>query len=715
MPCGMNDSLPALCECAGSEGCTNGRQVAFPQEKREENGRRLAELAQNYDMIRLAYFILSTKRVDVGMHLMSVENISKSYSDKILFENVTFGVETGDKVGIIGVNGTGKSTLLKVIAGVEPPDSGQVTTGRSVVLRMLAQDPTFGPEETALEHVLGGDSPQLRVVREHSAVLEELERRPDDSGLQERLIAVNARMDELNAWSLESEAKTALTKLGIVDVFGKVATFSGGQRKRVAMAAALLQPSDVLILDEPTNHIDNDSVAWLEGMLQKRKGALLMITHDRYFLDRVSNRVIELDRGSAHFYEANYSRFLELKLEREEREAASEAKRQNLLRNELAWIRRGAQARSTKQKARIDRYEALKTQGPKGASGKMDVSVASTRLGKKILEIENLRKSLGGRELIRDLSYIAVPEDRVGIVGRNGSGKSTLLKLIAGKLMPDAGRVELGPTVKLGWFSQEHEEMDESLRVMEYIREGAEQVKTADGTTISAGQMLERFLFAPAVQWSVISKLSGGEKRRLQLLRVLLNAPNVLLLDEPTNDLDIATLTVLEDYLDEFPGVVIVVSHDRYFLDRTVDRILAFEGDGVVAEHTGNYSDYQAYAERQEAEKQAAGAPAKASGASTAGPAAAAAVQERKERPQLKMSYKDQKDFEQIDGWIAEAEEVLAAVASRMEEAASDSGRLQELMEEQTALEAKLDALLERWTELNELAEQIAANKSARG
>jgi len=644
------------------------------------------------------------------MHLLSVENISKSYSDKTLFENVTFGIESGDKIGIIGVNGTGKSTLLKVIAGLEPPDSGQVTIGRSVVLRMLAQDPVFGPEETALEHVLGGDSPQLRAVREHTAVLEELALRPDDARLQERLITANAKMDELNAWQLESEAKTALTKLGIADVHGKVATFSGGQRKRVAMAAALLQPSDVLILDEPTNHIDNDSVAWLEGMLQKRKGALLMITHDRYFLDRVSNRVLELDRGTAYFYEANYSRFLELKLEREEREAASEAKRQNLLRNELAWIRRGAQARSTKQKARIDRYEALKEQGTKSAAGKLDVSVASARLGKKILEIEHLRKELGGRELIRDLSFIAVPEDRVGIVGRNGSGKSTLLKLIAGRIQPDGGRVELGPTVKLGWFSQEHEEMDESLRVMEYIREGAEQVKTAEGTTVSAGQMLERFLFPPAVQWSVISKLSGGEKRRLQLLRVLMSAPNVLLLDEPTNDLDIATLTVLEDYLDDFPGVVIVVSHDRYFLDRTVDRILAFEGDGVVTAHTGNFTDYQVYAEKRESEKQASEAPAKATGGSAATPAA-----ERKDRPVLKMSYKDQKDFEQIDGWIAETEEALAAVAARMEESASDSSRLQQLMEEQGALEAKLDTLLERWTELNELAEQIAANKSGRG
>ncbi|MBO9599727.1 MAG: ABC-F family ATP-binding cassette domain-containing protein [Cohnella sp.] len=636
------------------------------------------------------------------MHLMSVERMTKSFSDKILFENVTFGVESGDKIGIIGVNGTGKSTLLKVIAGLEPADSGTVSIGRTVKLRMLAQDPAFAPNETALEHVLGGDSPQLAAVRELAEVTAALELNAGDHALQQRLIAANQRMDELDAWQMESEAKAALSKLGIHEYDAPVSIMSGGQRKRVAMAAALLQPSDILILDEPTNHIDNDSVAWLETMLQKRKGALLMITHDRYFLDRVSNRVIELDQGRAFFYEANYSRFLELKLEREEREAASEAKRQNLLRNELAWIRRGAQARSTKQKARIDRFEALNAQAPKQAGGKLDVSVSSTRLGKKILEAEHVVKSLGGRTLIRDFNYIAVPEDRVGIVGPNGSGKSTLLKLIAGKLLPDAGRIELGPTVNLGWFSQEHEEINESLRVMEYIREGADQVKTADGSVISAGQMLERFLFPPNTHWTVIAKLSGGEKRRLQLLRVLMGAPNVLLLDEPTNDLDISTLTVLEDYLDDFPGIVVTVSHDRYFLDRTVDRILAFEGGGVITHHEGNYSDYREREAAKEKREPADKAPAK--------PEASAPRTDGRERT-LKMSFKDQKDFEQIDGWIAEAEEALQRVARRMEESGSDSYTLQQLAEEQQQLETKLEELLERWTELNELAERIAASK----
>lgn len=645
------------------------------------------------------------------MHLLSVEHITKSYGEKMLFEDVNFGVEEGDKIGIIGVNGTGKSTFLKVIAGMEPPDSGSISIGNRVTVRMLTQDPVFTPGTTALEHVLGGDSPQLKAVREYIAALEALELKPSDPELQQRLVAANQQMDEQNAWQLENEAKTALSRLGITDYGVRVETLSGGQRKRVAMAAALLQPSDILILDEPTNHIDNESVAWLEGMLQKRRGALLMITHDRYFLDRVSNRVIELDQGRAHFYEANYSRFLELKLEREEREAASEAKRQNLMRNELAWIRRGAQARSTKQKARIERFEALQKQGPKAAAGKLEVSVASTRLGRKIAELHDVTKRYGDRTLIRDFSYIAVPEDRVGIVGRNGSGKSTLMKMIAGRIKPDEGTVELGQTVKLGWFSQEHEEMDESLRVIEYIREEAEQIKTGEGDTISAGQMLERFLFPPAMQWSPIAKLSGGEKRRLQLLRVLMSAPNVLLLDEPTNDLDIATLTVLEDYLDEFPGVVFVVSHDRYFLDRTVDKIIAFEGDGVITHHTGNYSDYQAYAEKMA--KTAAAVPASGGAGGTAGVSTGKQAEQtgRSENKRLKMSYKDQKDYEQIDGWIEAAENELAAVAAAMEESGSDSAKLQELMLKQQQLEEKLEQLMDRWTELNELAEQIAAQK----
>jgi len=653
------------------------------------------------------------------MHLLSVEHLTKTYGEKTLFEDISFGVAEGDKVGIIGVNGTGKSTLLKVIAGQETADSGQVTMSGRVTVRMLAQNPAYDPEETILEHALGGDSPQLAAVRAYHEALQSLELNPSDETMQQKLVVANAKMDELNVWQLENEAKTALSKLGLNDFSLRMGVLSGGQRKRAAMAAALVQPSDLLILDEPTNHIDNESVAWLESMLQKRRGALLMITHDRYFLDRVANRVLELDRGRAFFYEANYSRFLELKLEREDREAASEAKRQNLLRNELAWIRRGAKARTTKQKARIDRFEALKAQAPGQSNGKLDVSIASSRLGRKIVELEHVGHSFGSRTLFRDFSYKTVPEDRVGIVGRNGSGKSTLLKVIGGRLIPEHGMADIGPTVKIGWFSQEHEEMDESLRVIEYIREGAEQVKTADGSSVSATQMLERFLFPPAMQWTYINRLSGGEKRRLQLLRVLMEAPNVLLLDEPTNDLDIATLSVLEDYLEDFPGVVFVVSHDRYFLDRTVDRLFAFEGGGVVSIHAGNYTEY----EERTGGRDTAGNGSEVSGKSTSaaggtsrqGDGGSAASDsggaEGGRAKSLRMSYKEQKDFEAIDEWIAETEDALTKVAQRMDESGSDSALLQQLVVEQGQLEAKLEELMDRWTYLNELAEQIETQK----
>lgn len=656
------------------------------------------------------------------MHILSVEHLTKTYGEKTLFEDISFGVAEGDKVGIIGVNGTGKSTLLKVIAGAETADSGNVSMSNRVIIRMLAQNPAYDPEETILEHALGGNSPQLAAVRAYQAALQALELNPSDETQQQKLVAANAKMDELDAWQLESDAKMALSKLGLQDFSLRMGVLSGGQRKRAAMAAALVQPSDLLILDEPTNHIDNESVAWLEAMLQKRRGALLMITHDRYFLDRVANRVLELDRGRAFFYEANYSRFLELKLEREEREAASESKRQNLLRNELAWIRRGAKARTTKQKARIDRFEELKSQAPAQAGGKMDVSVASSRLGRKIVELEQVGHSFDGRTLFSDFTYKTVPEDRVGIVGRNGSGKSTLLRIIGGRLQPEEGIADIGPTVKIGWFSQEHEEMDESLRVIEYIREGAELVKTADGSSVSATQMLERFLFPPAMQWTYISRLSGGEKRRLQLLRVLMEAPNVLLLDEPTNDLDIATLSVLEDYLEDFPGVVYIVSHDRYFLDRTVDRLFAFEGGTEVAIHAGNYTEYEERTGgtrdgagsdaggKQSSGSASVGKPAGGSGADAPNASTDAGSDSGRSKS-LRMSYKDQKDFDSIDGWIEETEAALAAVAQRMDESGSDSALLQQLIAEQQQLETKLEELMERWTYLNELAEQIEAQK----
>ncbi|MFD2115342.1 ABC-F family ATP-binding cassette domain-containing protein [Paenibacillus yanchengensis] len=649
------------------------------------------------------------------MHLLSVEQLSKSYGEKVLFQDVTLGVAEGDKIGIIGVNGTGKSTFLKVIAGLEQADTGKRIVGKDVRIRLLEQEPVFQAGETVLEHVLGGDSPQQRAILAYMNIMERLQLDPEDEQLQTAFAQASQQMDEWDGWSIESEAKAALSKLGITTFHATIETLSGGQKKRVALAAALLLPADILILDEPTNHIDNESVAWLEAMLARRRGALLMITHDRYFLDRVSNHMIELDRGEVHYYEANYSRFLELKLERELRESASEAKRQNLLRRELEWMKRGAKARTTKQKARIDRFHTLQDNTPKAGDGKLELTVASSRLGRKIVELEQVTKSYGEKQIIQPFDFIAVPEDRVGIVGRNGAGKSTLLKIIAGKITPDSGQIELGQTVKLGVFSQEKTEMDETMRVIDYIRQDAEQIKTNDGSTISAGQMLERFLFSPTMQWTPIGKLSGGERRRLQLLRVLIAAPNVLLLDEPTNDLDITTLTILEQYLDEFAGVVFIVSHDRYFLDRTVDTIFSFEENGVIEQYEGNYTDFVGAREKRVATQQQGlrgqqqqGQSLTNNKSSTTTPKAETIASKKK----LKMSYNEQRDFEQIDEWIADAEAGLTALDEQMAAASSDAMLLQQLLAEKQQQEEKLEQLMERWTELNELAEQIATQNS---
>lgn len=645
------------------------------------------------------------------MNIMTVEQIAKSYGEKILFKDASFGMADQDKIGVVGVNGTGKSTFLRVIAGMEPADEGQISIGNDVRVQFLAQNPDFNSNNTVLQQVFEGDSAEMRTVREYTETMELLELNPSDTALNERLMRLNQQMEQLQLWQMESEAKSILSKLGIQQFDALMGTLSGGQRKRVALASALIHPCELLILDEPTNHIDNDSVVWLEQYLQKRRGALLMITHDRYFLDRVANVMLELDHGRLFRYEANYTRFLELKAEREERESASEQKRKNLLRTELAWIRRGAKARTTKQKARIDRFEQLKDQQGVQRSGSLEVSIGSTRLGKKILEIEHLSKSVDNRKLINDLSYIAVPGDRVGIVGPNGSGKSTLLQMISGRLQPDAGEVVLGPTVNLGYFTQEHQEMDETLRVIEYIKEVAENIKTADGSLITASQMLERFLFNPTSQWTPIARLSGGEKRRLYLLRILMAAPNVLLLDEPTNDLDIQTLAVLEDYLDDFPGVVFVVSHDRYFLDRTVDKVLAFEGNGAVRVHVGDYSEYAEWMLKNAAGNQESGASAAKKQVTEKSVEASTPVTTQA-KPKLKFSFKEQREYDQIDENIEKAEANLARINKEMEAAFSDSARLQELMAEQAEAERHLDELMERWTVLNELAEQIEQNKS---
>lgn len=653
------------------------------------------------------------------MNILTVEHVTKSYGEKVLFQDASFGMDENDKIGIIGVNGTGKSTFLRVIAGLESPDEGRVSVNRDTRVTFLSQNPEFDPGITVLRGVFQHGGPELQAVSAYMEAMEELELLPSDPGLQAKVSKLSQEMDRLQAWTLESDAKSVLSRLGITEYGRKMGELSGGQRKRVALASALIVPSELLIMDEPTNHIDNDSVAWLESYLQKRRGALLLITHDRYFLDRVCNVMLELDHGRLFRYEANYSRFLELKSEREEREAASEQKRQNLLRNELAWIRRGAQARSTKQRARIERFEKLQNMKTEYKSSTLDISVASTRLGRKIVEISGLRKSAEGRLLIGELTYTAVPGDRVGIVGPNGSGKSTLLNMIAGRMQPDAGEIELGQTVKLGYFTQEHQEMDDKQRVIEYIKEEAELVETGDGSRITAAQMLERFLFPPAMQWTPIAKLSGGEKRRLYLLRVLMSAPNVLLLDEPTNDLDIQTLTVLEAYLDEFPGAVFVVSHDRYFLDRTVDKIMAFEGGGVVAVHVGDYSEYEERlqgAGKDHTDAGANGGGSKSGDASKSAAAAAVSTGSGKDparAEKLKFSYNEQREYEIIDEKVEAAERRLTAITEGMVAAASDAVKLQELMQEQQQAEAELEQLMERWAYLNELAEKIEHQRNS--
>ncbi len=627
------------------------------------------------------------------MNVLSIENLTKSYGERVLFADVTFGVDEGDKIGLIGVNGTGKSTFLKLVAGVEQADAGKVTKGSSVEVRYLPQNPEFDEAATVLEQVFNGYSPVMKVIRDYELALAEAQSQPQNRAAEQQLIRLSQQMDSHDAWQLESEAKAILMQLGIAEFSAPVGTLSGGQRKRVALASALINPCELLILDEPTNHIDNDTVAWLEQYLANRKGALLMITHDRYFLDRVTNRIIEIDKGKLYTYSGNYSKFLEAKAEREEQQEASERKRQNLLRNELAWMRRGARARSTKQKARIERFEELNSQSTDLNEAKLEISVASSRLGRKIIELENISQQFAAKAVIAEFNYIVLKDDRVGIIGLNGSGKTTLLNIIAGRLVPDNGVVTTGQTVKIGYFSQENAQMDYTMRVIEYIREEANSIATADGETISAAQMLERFLFPPQLQWMPIGKLSGGEKRRLYLLRILMSAPNVLLLDEPTNDLDIQTLTILEDYLDHFAGAVITVSHDRYFLDRVVDKLFVFTGNGRITQIPGGYSDYLA--------------------AKKPDTAPVAAVEKKKssyEKPKeqlRKFTFKEQREFEQIDETIAEVEQALQQVSNAINSAGSNFELLEQLVKQQQELERSLEELLDRWTYLNEIAEEM--------
>ena len=595
------------------------------------------------------------------MILLSAQNLEKTYMERKVLDDVSFFLGEGDKVGIIGINGTGKSTLLRILAGAEEPDSGTVIRTKGVRVSYLPQIPEFDTHGSVLEQVMAHLPLDLKAAKEF-------------------------------------EAKSILGKLGIADYDRDISTLSGGERRRVGIAAALIQPSDVLLLDEPTNHIDNDTVQLLEEQLRKYRGAIVMVTHDRYFLNRITQKIVEVDRGKIYEYNGSYSTYLEQKAQREADAEAQERKNRTLYRQELEWIRRGVRARGTKSKDRIERFHALENRDKPQEMEKMQLQSVSSRLGKKTIELEHLSKSIDGKQLLRDFSYKLPRDARIGVVGRNGAGKSTLIKLICGDLLPDSGNVVLGDTVRIGYFSQECEKMDPSQRVIDYIKETAERIQTPDGT-VTAATMLERFLFTPELQWNHIEKLSGGERKRLYLLKVLMTAPNVLLLDEPTNDLDIATLTILEDYLQSFSGAIIAISHDRYFLDKMASEIWELSGDGCVQRYNGNYSDY---AEKEVSVSDAAEKPKKAA--------------EKKERvfvveKKLKFSYKEQREYDTIDDDIAALEQQIEDTETEIGKSTSDYVKLQELSDRKTALEQQLEEKMERWLYLNDLAERIAASR----
>ncbi len=631
--------------------------------------------------------------------ILSAENLGHSYGVRTLFKNISFNIEEGDKIGVIGVNGTGKSTLLRDIATGEPGE-GKITKNGTCVIEYLPQDPAFDPDATVLEQVFRGESPQLDVVRRYEEAVQQAAAEPENKAARQKLLALQQEMDSKFAWQMESEAKAVLDKLGITDLQQPMKELSGGQRKRVALAGVLVRPSDLLILDEPTNHMDNETVAWLEEVLQKRKGTLLMVTHDRYFFDRVVNRTLEIDGGEGYLYTGNYSLFLQKREERRIAAAGAAQRLRNVYRRELAWISRGAEARRTKSKERIERFNELKKEVNNiKTEQQLEISSVGSRLGKTIIECEHIGLDYGGKTYIDDFNYVLLRNDRIGIVGPNGSGKSSLMDIIAGRLAPTRGTVKVGQTVKIGYFAQHSEFKDADCRVLEYIKNVSDYIETADGTRITAAQMLERFLFPPELQWVPVNKLSGGEKRRLYLLSVLMSAPNVLILDEPTNDLDIPTLSVLEDYLDTFNGAVIAVSHDRYFLDRFAGKIFAFMGSGEVRQFIGDYSRYeQARAEAQNLARQQERAQ------STVKP------QQREEKQRApKMTYKEKLEYEQIEQVIAQAEAELKMTEMEINACGTDFVKLTELTAKQQELTQRISDLTDRWAYLEELAEAEAA------
>ena len=629
------------------------------------------------------------------MILLSLSHIKKTYGEKVIFDDLSLTVDSAQKIGMIGINGTGKSSLLKIMAGLETPDAGEVITSNELRIEYLSQNPVFEEESTILEQIFKGTSPFMKVLREYEETMAALEERPEDEHLQTKLLSLNEQMDREGAWQLESEAKAILTKFGLLHFNQKVGELSGGQRKKIALAGALIRPCNLLILDEPTNHLDNETIDYLEEILKTKKCGVVMVTHDRYFLERVTNQIVELDQGKVYEYPGNYEAYLEQKALRESIEERMREKRQSLYKQELEWMRKGVEARRTKQKARKERFYELEESLGGDYKQNLEINLGTSRLGKKIIVADQISKKYSDQYVVKDFSYTVLRDDRIGIMGNNGMGKSTLLNMLAGRLAPDSGHVETGETVKIGYYTQENQEMDLTMRVIDYVKEQGEFIKTADGTLISAGKMLEQFLFPPMLQYTPIEKLSGGERRRLYLLGILMQDINVLFLDEPTNDLDIYTLQVLENFIDEFNGPVITVSHDRYFLDRIVEKLFVYTGDGQIQSIPGNYSDYALRVQHEKVEevmvkKQKAPTPKK--------------PQETK----LKFTYKEQKEYEQIDTVIENLENEVATLEQAMAENATNFARLQELSKEKEEKEEALMYQMERWEYLNELAEKIA-------
>jgi ATPase components of ABC transporters with duplicated ATPase domains len=632
------------------------------------------------------------------MHILSIEAISKNYGIRPLFENVSLGLDSADRIGVVGVNGSGKTTFLRLIAGEEKPDTGRIVFTEGISIGYLPQNPPYAPEETVLDAVFNASDAKMKLLHDYELACQELSAGPEDEQrLLNRVSELAHHLEASGAWKLETNARLILSKLGITDTAARMRTLSGGQRKRVALAHALIENPGLLILDEPTNHLDAETISWLEDYLNRYTGALLLVTHDRYFLDRVTGRILEIDRSRVQSFDGNYAYYLEKKEQQESARAVEGQKREMLIRRELAWLRRGAKARTRKSKARIDRAENLMAQPKERARAALDISLGSSRIGKKVLELNDISKSYDGRVLIDGFSYTLKPGDRIGIIGPNGAGKTTLLEMITGRVAPDNGAVEVGQTVRFGYYDQENRALNEQERVIDYIREVAEQIETADGTFITAGQMLEKFLFTGAMQYAPIAKLSGGERRRLYLLRVLMHAPNVLLLDEPTNDLDIQTLVTLEDYLDSFTGCLIAVSHDRYFLDRTVEHIFRFEGEGRVRQYPGNYTAF--LDARRDDERAAIAAELSATPKH--------ARQEERETnasAKRKLSFKERKELETLETRIEAAEKRQAEIEKELSANSSDAYLVNQHYQEREKLMEQLAQDMERWAQLAELA-----------